>query len=229
MKRPVPRLLAEIEIKTVLVALVFLVSIFTFAYVAHEIVGENQTAFDERAFHFFAAYNSPGFITLNRIFTFFGTSYFSVSAYIVLLVILFSSGRKHDGINVAIIAVTSTLLMFSLKNFFHRKRPDLPLIRTLHNFSFPSGHALSSFIFCSVLAYLVWKGGLSLAWKWILSILLMLFSLCIGISRIVLRYHYATDVIAGFCLAIAWVILSLWIEKRLTLRRGRLQLNKQHA
>ena len=228
-KKSLFHILTEIEIKTVLVALLFLISIFIFAYLAHEIVGENETAFDERAFHFLSVYDSPGFIRLNRIFTFFGASYFSISAYIVLLVILFASGRRHDGINVAIIAVTSTLLMFSLKNFFHRKRPDLPLIRTLHNFSFPSGHALSSFIFCSVLAYLVWKGGLSLAWKWVLSILLTLFSLCIGISRIVLRYHYATDVIAGFCLAIAWVILSLWIEKRLTLRRGRLALNKQHA
>jgi undecaprenyl-diphosphatase len=27
----------------------------------------------------------------------------------------------------------------------------------------------------------------------------------IGISRIVLRYHYASDVIAGFCLALAWL------------------------
>ena len=115
--------------------------------------------------------------------------------------------------------------MFGLKEFFHRKRPDLPLIRTLDNFSFPSGHALSSFIFCSVLVYLVWKGGLYTAWKWALSVLLILFSISIGISRIVLRYHYASDVIAGFCLALAWVIFSLWLEKKLTSRKTELQLD----
>jgi len=225
MKKFIRGLVTEIQIKTLLVSLLFIISIFVFGYIAHEIVGENETAFDEKAFHFFAGFNSPGFITINRILTFFGASYFSISAYIILLTILFLSGRKTDGINIAIIAVTSTALMFGLKEFFHRKRPDLPLIRTLDNFSFPSGHALSSFIFCSVLVYLVWKGGLHIAWKWVLSVLLMLFSICIGISRIVLRYHYASDVIAGFCLALAWVIFSLWLEKKLTSRKTELQLD----
>ena len=225
MKKFIRGLVAEIEIKTLLVSLLFIISIFVFGYIAHEIVGENETAFDEKAFHFFAGFSSPRFIMINRILTFFGASYFSISAYIVLLTILFLSGRKTDGINIAIIAVTSSALMFGLKEFFHRKRPDLPLIRTLDNFSFPSGHALSSFIFCSVLVYLVWKGGLHRAWKWVLSALLMLFSICIGISRIVLRYHYASDVIAGFCLALAWVIFSLWLEKKLTSRKTELQLD----
>jgi undecaprenyl-diphosphatase len=117
--------------------------------------------------------------------------------------------------------------MFGLKEYFHRKRPDLPVIRSLHNYSFPSGHALSSFIFCSVLIYLIWKGGMRNVWKWILSVLLILFSICIGISRIVLRYHYPTDVIAGFCLALAWVILSLWLERKLTPRSVSVQLDSQ--
>ena len=225
MKKFIRGLVAEIQIKTLLVSLLFIISLFVFGYLAHEIVGENETAFDEKAFHFFAGFNSPGFITINRILTFFGASYFSISAYIILLTILFLSGRKTDGINIAIIAITSSALMFGLKEFFHRKRPDLPLIRTLDNFSFPSGHALSSFIFCSVLVYLVWKGGLHKAWKWILSVLLILFSISIGISRIVLRYHYASDVIAGFCLAVAWVIFSLWLEKKLTSRKTELQLD----
>ena len=225
MKRFVQRVATEIEIKTLLVSLLFIISLFVFGYLAHEIIGENETTFDEKVFHFFAGYSTPGFIKVNRILTFFGASYFSISAYIILLTILFVSGRKTDGINITIIAVTSSALMFGLKQYFHRKRPDLPLIRTLDNFSFPSGHALSSFIFCSVLIYLVWKGGLKNTWKWILSVFLILFSICIGISRIVLRYHYASDVIAGFCLALAWVIFSLWLERKLTSRKTELQLD----
>jgi len=225
MKKFIRRLITEIEIKALLVSLLFIISLFVFGYLAHEIVGENETAFDEKAFHFFAGFSSPGFIKVNRVITFFGASYFSMSAYIILLLILFVSGRKTDGINITIIAVSSSALMFGLKEFFHRKRPDLPLVRTLDNFSFPSGHALSSFIFCSVLVYLVWKGGLTKTWKWVLSVLLILFSVSIGISRIVLRYHYASDVIAGFCLALAWVIFSLWLEKKLTSRKTELQLD----
>ena len=225
MKKFIRTVITEIEIKTLLVSLLFIFCLFAFGYLAHEKVGENETAFDEKAFNFFAGFSSPGFIKINRIITFFGASYFSISAYIILLLILFFSGRKTDGINIMIIAVTSSALMFGLKEFFHRKRPDLPLVRTLDNFSFPSGHALSSFIFCSVLVYLVWKGALKNTWKWILSVLLILFSVCIGISRIVLRYHYASDVIAGFCLAVAWVIFSLWLERKLTSRKTEMQLD----
>jgi membrane-associated phospholipid phosphatase len=225
MKKIIRRLITEIEIKALLVSLLFIVALFVFGYLAHEIVGEKETEFDEKAFHFFAGFSSPGFITVNRILTFFGATYFSIPAYLILLSILFLSGRKTDGINITIIAVTSTALMFGLKEFFHRKRPDLPVIRTLNNFSFPSGHALSSFIFCSVLVYLVWKGKLSTTWKWVLSVILILFSVSIGISRIVLRYHYASDVMAGFCLALAWVIFSLWLERKLTSRKTELQLD----
>jgi undecaprenyl-diphosphatase len=225
MKKLFREIIVEIEIKTILIAVLFLVSIFLFGYLAHEVVGENETGFDNKVFHFFSQFNSPEFITVNRIFTFFGSSYFSIPAYIILLIILFVSGRKTDGINIAIVAITSTALMFGLKQYFHRKRPDLPVIRSLHNYSFPSGHALSSFIFCSVLIYLIWKGGMKNVWKWILSVLLILFSICIGISRIVLRYHYPTDVIAGFCLALAWVIFSLWLERKLTTRSVSIQLD----
>ena len=126
MKKFIRSLITEIELKTLLVSLLFIISLFVFGYLAKEIVGENETGFDEKVFHFFSGFNSPGFIKTNRIVTFFGATYFSIPAYIILLLILFLSGRKTEGINVAIIAVTSTALMFGLKEFFHRKRPELP-------------------------------------------------------------------------------------------------------
>src|SRR6266487_602969 len=223
MKKLIREIITEIELKTVLVSFLFLASIFVFAFLAHVVVGENQNAFDNKAFHFFANFNGPRFISVNRVLTFFGSTYFVISAYVVLIIFLWFIHRRSDAINVAIVAASSTLLMLGLKQFFHRHRPELPLLKALTNFSFPSGHALSSFIFCSVLIYLVDKGKLDIRWKWFFSILLVLFSICIGISRIVLRYHYATDVIAGFCLGFAWVIFSLWLERKLTPRKVELQ------
>jgi membrane-associated phospholipid phosphatase len=225
MKKLIREIITEVQLKTVLVSFLFLISLFVFGFLAHEIVGENETGFDNKAFQFFSAYHNPEFITVNRIFTFFGSTYFIIPAYIILIIFLWIIHRRSDAINVTIIAASSTLLMLVLKQFFHRHRPELPLLKALTNYSFPSGHALSSFIFCSVLIYLVDKGKLNIKWKWIFSILLILFSICIGISRIVLRYHYATDVIAGFCLGFAWVILSLWLERKLTPRRVELQLD----
>jgi len=108
-------LIGEIEIKTLLVSLFFVIAIFIFAYLAHEVVGRNETSFDSKAFNFFATFNDPRFITVNRFFTFFGSTYFIFPAYIILIIILVLIHRRSDAINVAIIAVTSTLLMLAFK------------------------------------------------------------------------------------------------------------------
>lgn len=225
MKKLIREVVKEIEVKTLLVSLLFLLSIFVFGFIAHEVVNEDENSFDDNVFAFFKAHTSGGLINVMRILTFFGSTYFFIPAYVVLIFVLYLIHRRSDAINVAIVAASSTLLMLGLKQFFHRHRPELPLVKTLTNFSFPSGHALCSFIFCSVMIYLVAKGNLAVKWKWILSILLVLFSIIIGISRIVLRYHYATDVLAGFCVGFAWVIFSLWLERKLTPRRVELQLD----
>ena len=219
MKKFIKEIITGIELKTVVVSLLFLISLFVFGFLANEVVGRDETSFDNKAFEFFAGFNSSQFILVNRILTAFGSTYFIIAAYVALIIFLWVIHRRSDAINVAIVAVSSTLLMFGLKQFFQRQRPELPLIKTLTNFSFPSGHALCSFIFCSVIIYLVDKSKLDLKWKWLFSILLVLFSIAVGISRIVLRYHYATDVVAGICVGFAWVIFSLWLERKLTPRR----------
>jgi undecaprenyl-diphosphatase len=225
MKKFMSGIIAEIEIKTILVSVLFIASLFIFGYLGHEVVGENETGFDDKAFHFFASYSNHSVITVSRIFTFFGSTYFIIPAYIILIIFLWLIHRRSDAINVLIIAVSSTLLMLGLKQFFHRHRPPLPLFKALTNYSFPSGHALSSFIFCSAIIYLIDKGKLNVKWKWIFSVLLILFSIAIGISRVILRYHYASDVIAGFCVGLVWVIFSLWLERKLTSKQVELELN----
>jgi undecaprenyl-diphosphatase len=42
-------------------------------------------------------------------------------------------------------------------------------------------------------------------------------------SRIVLKMHYPTDVLAGFCLAFIWVILSFYVLNRIQLKKSRRQ------
>jgi undecaprenyl-diphosphatase len=153
-------------------------------------------------------------ISVFHFLTFFGSSNFLFIAYILLVIWLFFNKRKNDGIDILIVGITSTLLMFGLKNIFRRHRPEFPLFKELSSYSFPSGHALSSFVFCSVLIWLTWQTHWKPGWKWVLTILLVAFSISIGISRIVLRYHYASDVVAGFSLGFAWVLLSLWVQQK---------------
>lgn len=201
--------------KVTLAIAIFIISFAVFSLLAHEVVIENEDWFDSKAFAFFNTYSSPASIQLFKFFTFFGSTYFLFPAYFLMIGWLLYKHRKADAINVGIIAITSTLLLYGLKAFFGRQRPDKPLFQALTDNSFPSGHALSSFIFCSVLVRLVWQSGLNTKKKWAIALFLLLFSLVIGISRIALRYHFASDVLAGLSLGVAYVLLFFWLQGKI--------------
>ena len=209
------KIIKEISVKTLVVSGMLFASIFIFAFLAHESVHENEDMFDTKVFNLLNIYTSPSMLRLMQVFSFFGSLYFLIPAYIILIFVLLKRRQNADAINILVISIASTALMFFLKAYFHRPRPDLTFLRTTYNYSFPSGHALSSFIFCSVLIHLLWQSKISNTWKYVSIVLLLSFSISIGISRIVLRYHFASDVLAGFCFGFVWVILSFWIQRRI--------------
>ena len=106
-------------------------------------------------------------------------------------------------------------MMFVLKRLFNRPRPDIPLLEEARGLSFPSGHAMVSFCFYGLLAYIIWKSDAKKWVKWVAVIMLFLLVLFIGFSRIYLKVHYASDVMAGFCVGLIWLVLCLWILKRI--------------
>lgn len=209
---------SDISLKLVLVSLLFLAAVFLFGFLADEVVLEKEDLFDTRVFNFVAQFATPPFIHAAHVITFFGSSLFFFPAYSLLILYFLIKRKRAYALDIALVGISSTLLMTVLKNVFRRQRPDHPIFQALTNYSFPSGHALSSFIFCSVLIYIVWNGKLQTAWKWLVSVLFFLFAVSIGVSRIVLRYHYASDVLAGMCLGFAWALFSLWLLKRLRAR-----------
>ncbi len=209
------RTIRAISLKAIIVSLLFLISLCVFALLTHEIVFENEDWFDSKAFSFFKNHSTPASIQFFKSLTFFGSPMFLFPAYVIIIVWLIIRKRRNDAIDISIIVISSTVLLHALKALIGRDRPELPLFKELTNPGFPSGHAMSSFVFCSTLMWLVWKTSWDLKWKWGLSCLLVLFSLTIGVSRIVLRYHYASDVLAGFCMGFAWVLFSLWVQQKL--------------
>ena len=118
----------------------------------------------------------------------------------------FAKGRKTYAIFVFTVAVSGLLLGLVLKELFQRPRP-------LHNmvgaggYSFPSGHSLGGFIFSLLIIFLIWKlkdGRLN---KYFLYFISAVFGILIGLSRVYLHVHYATDVLGSFFVAIGWFAL----------------------
>ncbi|GAC1432269.1 MAG: phosphatase PAP2 family protein [Chitinophagaceae bacterium] len=215
MKNRKQSLLKLVPLEILVIAGIFLLSLFVFSFIVHEALFEQEDVFDKNVIHFFSAHSSETLIEAMKRITFFGSTTFLFPAYIVLLAWYIFKKKFQYALDIGIIALSSTAMMFALKKVFHRHRPPFPIIKGITGYSFPSGHALSSFIFCTILIYLVWKGTLSPAIKPLLIFFLSLCPIAIGLSRIILNVHYATDVIGGFCLAIAWVIASFEILKKI--------------
>jgi undecaprenyl-diphosphatase len=111
-----------------------------------------------------------------------------------------------------------------LKNFvidyFSRPRPPEQLgLGTTTLPSFPSGHALGTVICYGFLAYLLVPKMPSRFWKWMLSIAILALVLFEGLSRILHGNHYLTDVLAGYALGIAWLVLVCAVIELIFMRR----------
>jgi len=97
----------------------------------------------------------------------------------------------------------SSALMFVIKIFIQRPRPELRIIE-VSGYSFPSGHATISTALAFALYFVLKK---RIKHKKILLILSIIYPLAISFSRVYLNVHYLSDVVAGIGLALFWVSL----------------------
>lgn len=205
-----------ISLRLILVAGIFLAALAVFLFIADEIVLENENSLDVWAFQKLAGITSSAMTSLMTGITFFGSSYFLLPAYIILsLYFLLLKKNRKLSLDVISVGITSTIILFSLKAIFHRHRPLDPLVQKVNGFSFPSGHSFSSFTFFGLLIYILWNTKMNAAWRWVLSLFFFLFAAAIALSRVYLHVHYASDVIAGFCLCLVWLTVSFWALQKI--------------
>jgi len=175
---------------------------------------ENENTLDVIAFQKLSRITNPSVTKLMLLLTFFGSNYFLLPAYVALVTYFLIFKKRRLSLDIAAVGVTSTIILFSLKAIFHRHRPMDPLIKTVNGFSFPSGHSFCSFTFFGLLIYIVWNHQIKPELRWIATAFFFLFACAIALSRVYLHVHYASDVVAGFCLCIVWLSFSFWIMRR---------------
>ena len=102
------------------------------------------------------------------------------------------------------------LLNLTLKAGFARTRPEFAdASLAASSWSFPSGHAMATFIACGVGAYLLLRGGRSWRTTVLVVIAALSWSLVMAFSRLYLGVHFASDVIAGLIGGAAWVAVCV--------------------
>lgn len=110
--------------------------------------------------------------------------------------------------------IGSTIINRTAKEFMHRVRPHIwDSLAPELDFSFPSGHSMTSMTLVATLVILTWGS----VWCWVILIAGSLFVLGIGWTRLYLGVHFPSDILAGWMVSIAWAIgVSLIIRPHLT-------------
>ena len=208
-------LLALLSAEVVVLWAVFFGCLLLFLAMANEVFRQGDTALDDALFRFADSHTSPPVTRLMIGISFFASAeYLMVVPPLVVLVFSFFKGLRWLGLKVLLISMSSAILNQVMKRIFERPRPEMAMLEQ-SGLSFPSGHAMIGGSFYGLLIYIVWRTVPHALWRWALTVLLTLLILLIGYSRIYLKVHYATDVLAGYAMGLLWLLLSVYLMRRL--------------
>lgn len=159
--------------------------------------------------------------TVWKLFSLLG-NYGAVWIALAVLLLFFRKTRRAGLAMLIALGVGYAVGNVWLKELVMRPRPfvthtDLtPLLDPGDRWSFPSGHALSSFAAATALFFFHKKTGL----------LAYLLAACIAFSRLYASVHYPTDVLAGAVLGILCGLAAAWFADRFTDQLRTLRLRK---
>lgn len=123
-----------------------------------------------------------------------------------LMVIAFAPGRR-PGLCAALNLVCVVGINQFLKYVVHRPRPEGFRLISEVGYSFPSGHSMVSMAFYGLCAWMVWTYERDKIIRWLCCLGFATTVVIVGLSRVYLGVHYASDVIAGFCVSLAWLAI----------------------
>lgn len=152
----------------------------------------------------------------------FASVYFVILVTAITLAYLIIKKLKHRLYFFLTNAIIGETILFSLKEYLNRARPENQLTTPL-SASYPSGHTTTA-TFLSLTFFFIFKERIQnlkqtskLKYYSILTFLIS-YPLIIGFSRIYLNVHWFTDVIAGFLLGYIQIITIYLIFNKLEIK-----------
>ncbi len=194
-------------IKKTYKGIIVFICLVLFVAILEDVLEEEMLNIDKLVYTFVVLNFRTEILTkVMYVITQFGAPIILITTTIAILILY---KNKKTGILIIANLVISTLLNYLLKNIIQRPRPKGYRLIEESGYSFPSGHSMVSMAFYGFLIYLIWNNMKNKTAKYILCSVLTVLMLSIGFSRIYLGVHYASDVIAGFLVSIAYLIIFI--------------------
>ena len=195
--------------KTIHYLYISLFFFFCFFFLSIFIINGNTIFFDVPFYEWLRAFPLEDFFVF---ITDFGDTFW-LCVFLILAFILVKTKRKRELlVGTMVVEVVLNLL---LKYFFGRERPGFPHLVEASGYSFPSGHTMATTTFSLLMLYFLWSSKCSKFWKILLTVLLILFPIVIGLSRIYLGVHFTSDVLGAYCVSISLVSFCIFLFRSL--------------
>jgi undecaprenyl-diphosphatase len=176
-----------------------------FGTLAEDVWDEGGLPWDTPILRWAYAQGTPGRDDAMAFISDIGHAYGVLPLAAVIFIALLVVRRRGNALFFAVAICGAGALNQGAKLFFRRDRPSLwlsPSPAPEHTYSFPSGHAMGSMALVAALAVLAWPTR----WRWWAIILGGAFTFLVGFSRVYLGVHYPSDVAAGWCASLGWVL-----------------------
>ncbi|WEK41518.1 MAG: phosphatase PAP2 family protein [Candidatus Brevundimonas colombiensis] len=130
---------------------------------------------------------------------------------LIVIVFLLSQRKWLSSLLLVLGLAGGVALSEGLKAVFERERPPAAMqaVETI-NASFPSGHALLSTVFYLSVAVMLTRAFPKRRFKAFVLGVGILMALLVGLTRVYLGAHWASDVLAGWAVGAAWA-MALWL------------------
>jgi membrane-associated phospholipid phosphatase len=177
-----------------------------FAMLGEDVVHHETSAFDDGVRRWVLAHRPSTLLSFFHLVTTIGSVTPMVIYALVGAVVLWLKGRPLVASTVLVAPAAAVVAYLSLKNVFARTRPSGIGNVIEGTYSFPSAHATTSSAICCTLAYVFWRERLVSGAAAILFAVLV--PLLVGMSRVYLDVHWATDVAGGWSAGLFIAALS---------------------
>ena len=194
---------------------ILLVCLVGFLKLAEDVFSKEILRADIVGYDLISSFLISDFATpIAKLITNFGGALVLIGTTIILVI---SIKNRRIGLSIMANLVIIKGLNLLLKQIVQRPRPTEYRIVNETGYSFPSGHSMVSMAFYGFLIYLIYKYVKNQYLKIGLITFLSILIISIGISRIYLGVHYTSDVMAGFCISVSYLVLyissvSNWIK-----------------
>ena len=207
--------------KRVFFSIIVFIAVFLFIMITRKVYKNDIEYFDKAVYMGISRYQTTFITNVAKIFTYLGGEIGTFIMGIITYVVVVKKYKDKKTarliiLNIIIVALINQII----KHIMKRDRPVGYRLVNAHGYSFPSGHSMVAMGFYGYLIYLTWditkhhsKTFLKVAMTVILTCIIIL----IGLSRIYLGVHFASDVFAGLLLSFAYLILFVAICEKITL------------